>query len=118
MSQIPQLLKPGNRVGIISPASHPTSDQWKAGLEVLADWGLEIVLGDHYLAEHYGLGGTDEQRRADLQRMLDDLSIAAIFPLRGGYGVSRLLDGLDFTKFRAHPKWIIGFSDITALMPY
>jgi len=116
MSQIPQLLKPGNRVGIISPASHPTSDQWKAGLEVLADWGLEIVLGDHYLAEHFGLGGTDEQRRADLQRMLDDPSIAAIFPLRGGYGVSRLLDGLDFTKFRAHPKWIVGFSDITALL--
>lgn len=116
MSQIPQLLKPGNRVGIISPASHPTSNQWKAGLQVLSDWGLEIVLGEHYLAEHFGLGGTDEQRRADLQRMLDDASIAAIFPLRGGYGVSRLLDGLDFTKFRAHPKWIVGFSDITALL--
>jgi muramoyltetrapeptide carboxypeptidase len=116
MSQIPQLLKPGNRVGIISPASHPTSDQWKAGLLVLSDWGLDIVLGDHYLAEHFGLGGTDEQRRSDLQQMLDDPSIAAIFPLRGGYGVSRLLDGLDFTKFRAHPKWIVGFSDITALL--
>lgn len=116
MSQIPQLLKPGNRVGIISPASHPTSNQWKAGLQVLSDWGLEIVLGEHYLAEHFGLGGTDEQRHADLQRMLDDASIAAIFPLRGGYGVSRLLDGLDFTKFRAHPKWIVGFSDITALL--
>jgi muramoyltetrapeptide carboxypeptidase len=116
MHHIPTLLKPGNRVGIISPASHPTSDQWKLGLEVLADWGLEIVLGDHFLAEHFGLGGTDEQRHADLQRMLDDPSIAAIFPLRGGYGVSRLLDGLDFTKFRAHPKWIVGFSDITALL--
>ncbi len=116
MSQIPQLLKPGNRVGIISPASHPSSDQWKAGLQVLSDWGLEVVLGDHYLAEHFGLGGTDEQRRSDLQQMLDDPSIAAIFPLRGGYGVSRLLDGLDFTKFRANPKWIVGFSDITALL--
>jgi muramoyltetrapeptide carboxypeptidase len=116
MSQLPHLLKPGNRVGIISPASHPTSDQWKAGLQVLSDWGLEIVLGDHYLAEHFGLGGTDEQRRSDLQQMLDDPSIAAIFPLRGGYGVSRLLDGLDFTKFRKNPKWIVGFSDITALL--
>lgn len=116
MSQLPHLLKPGNRVGIISPASHPTSDQWKAGLQVLSDWGLEIVLGDHYLAEHFGLGGTDEQRRSDLQQMLDDPSIAAIFPLRGGYGVSRLLDGLDFTKFRANPKWLVGFSDITALL--
>lgn len=116
MSQLPHLLKPGNRVGIISPASHPTSDQWKAGLQVLSDWGLEIVLGDHYLAEHFGLGGTDEQRRSDLQQMLDDPSIAAIFPLRGGYGVSRLLDGLDFTNFRKNPKWIVGFSDITALI--
>lgn len=116
MSQLPHLLKPGNRVGIISPASHPTSDQWKAGLQVLSNWGLEIVLGDHYLAEHFGLGGTDEQRRSDLQQMLDDPSIAAIFPLRGGYGVSRLLDGLDFTKFSENPKWIVGFSDITALL--
>lgn len=116
MFQIPHLLTPGNRVGIISPASHPTSDQWKAGLHVLTDWGLEIVLGENYLAEHFGLGGTDEQRRADLQRMLDDPSIQAIFPLRGGYGVSRLLDGLDFTKFIEHPKWIVGFSDITALL--
>jgi muramoyltetrapeptide carboxypeptidase len=114
--QIPPTLQPGNRVGIISPASHPNSDQWKAGLQVLTDWGLEIVLGEHYLAQHFGLGGTDSERRADLQRMLDDPSIQAIFPLRGGYGVSRLLDGLDFTKFRENPKWIVGFSDITALL--
>ncbi len=116
MYQIPALLTKGNRVGIISPASHPTSEQWKEGLQVLTDWGLEIVLGEHYLAEHFGLGGTDEQRRADLQQMLDDPSIQAIFPLRGGYGVSRLIDGLDFTKFIEHPKWIVGFSDITALL--
>lgn len=116
MFQIPPLLIPGNRVGIISPASHPTSEQWKAGLQVLTDWGLELVLGEHYLAKHFGLGGTDEQRRTDLQQMLDDPSIKAIFPLRGGYGVSRLLDGLDFTKFIKHPKWIVGFSDITALL--
>lgn len=112
----PKNLRKGDRVGIISPASHPTSEQWKAGLQVLTDWGLELVLGEHYLAEHFGLGGTDEQRQTDLQQMLDDPSIKAIFPLRGGYGVSRLLDGLDFTKFIKHPKWIVGFSDITALL--
>ncbi len=116
MSNVLPLLKPGDRVGIISPASHPTSDQWKAGLQILSDWGLELVLGDHFLAQHFGLGGTDSQRGADLQRMLDDPSIQAIFPLRGGYGVSRLLDALDFSTFSQHPKWIVGFSDITALL--
>jgi muramoyltetrapeptide carboxypeptidase len=116
MFQIPRNLAPGDHVGIISPAAHPTSEQWKDGLAVLARWGLHLNYGTHYLAQHHGLGGTDEQRRTDLQRMLDDPSIKAIFPLRGGYGLSRLLDGLDFSKFLQHPKWIVGFSDITALL--
>jgi muramoyltetrapeptide carboxypeptidase len=68
------------------------------------------------LSRHFGLGGTDQERLADLQQMLDDPSIKAIFPIRGGYGVSRLLDSLDFSQFKSNPKWIVGFSDITALL--
>ena len=114
--QIPALLKKGDRVAIVSPASPPSSDQWKKGIEVLESWGLEVVYADNFLAKHFGLAGTDEQRRTDLQTMLDDPSIKAIFPLRGGYGSSRFLDDLNFSQFLKSPKWLVGFSDITALL--
>lgn len=114
--QIPARLKKGDRVAIVSPASPPSSDQWKKGIEVLESWGLEVVFAENFLAKHFGLAGTDEQRRSDFQRMLDDKSIKAIFPLRGGYGSSRFLDTLDFSRFNKHPKWIVGFSDITAIL--
>ncbi|MEY4987992.1 MAG: Muramoyltetrapeptide carboxypeptidase [Bacteroidota bacterium] len=112
----PKLLQSGNRVAIVSPASPPNSDQWKKGIEVLESWGLEVVFAENFLAKHFGLAGTDEQRQADFQRMLDDKSIQAIFPLRGGYGSSRFLDALDFSDFQNSPKWIVGFSDITAIL--
>lgn len=85
-------------------------------MEVLENWGLRVRNSPHYLARHYGLGGTDAERLSDLQQMIDDPSIKAIFPIRGGYGSSRLLDSLDFTKFISNPKWMVGFSDITALL--
>ncbi len=113
---VPSLLKQGDRVAIVSPASPPSSDQWKKGIEVLESWGLEVIRSENYLAKHFGLAGTDEERRSDMQQMLDDPNIKAIFPLRGGYGSSRFLDQLDFESYRKNPKWIVGFSDITALL--
>ncbi len=113
---IPKLLQIGDRVAIVSPASPPSSDQWKKGIEVLESWGLHVICSENYLAKHFGLAGTDEQRRSDLQQMLDDPSIKAIFPLRGGYGSSRFLDQLNFEQYLQNPKWIVGFSDITALL--
>lgn len=113
---VPSLLKQGDRVAIVSPASPPSSDQWKKGIEVLESWGLEVIRSENYLAKHFGLAGTDEERRSDMQQMLDDPNIKAIFPLRGGYGSSRILDHLDFESYRKNPKWIVGFSDITALL--
>jgi muramoyltetrapeptide carboxypeptidase len=83
---------------------------------VLENWGLRVRNAPNYLSRHFGLGGTDVERLSDLQQMLDDPSIKAIFPIRGGYGSSRLLYSLDFSGFTSSPKWIIGFSDITALL--
>jgi len=114
--QIPRLLQKGDRVAIITPASPPSSDQWKKGIEVLKSWGLDVICSDHYLAKNFGLAGTDQQRRSDMQAMLDDPTMKAIFALRGGYGSSRFLDTLDFSKFQAVPKWMVGFSDITAFL--
>jgi muramoyltetrapeptide carboxypeptidase len=113
---IPPYLQPGDEVAILSPASFPPTENWKKGVEVLESWGLRVRNAPNYLARHFGLGGTDEERLSDLQQMLDDPSIKAIFPIRGGYGSSRLLDSLDFSEFISSPKWIVGFSDITALL--
>jgi muramoyltetrapeptide carboxypeptidase len=113
---IPPFLQPGDEVAILSPASFPPTDNWKQGVEVLENWGLRVRNAPNYLSRHHGLGGTDPERLSDLQQMLDDPSIKAIFPIRGGYGVSRLLDSLDFSGFVSSPKWIVGFSDITALL--
>jgi muramoyltetrapeptide carboxypeptidase len=113
---IPPYLQPGDEVAILSPASFPATENWKLGVAVLENWGLKVRRSPNYLARHFGLGGTDAERLSDLQQMLDDPSIKAIFPIRGGYGVSRLLDSLDFNRFKASPKWVVGFSDITALL--
>lgn len=113
---IPPYLQPGDEVAILSPASFPPTENWKQGVEVLESWGLRVRNAPNFLSRHFGLGGTDEERLSDLQQMLDDPSIKAIFPIRGGYGSSRLLDSLDFSAFKSNPKWIVGFSDITALL--
>ncbi|MHA8093293.1 S66 peptidase family protein [Aquirufa lenticrescens] len=113
---IPPYLHPGDEVAILSPASFPHTENWKQGVEVLESWGLRVRNAPNYLSRHFGLGGTDAERLADLQQMLDDPTIKAIFPIRGGYGSSRLLDSLDFSGFKSSPKWIVGFSDITALL--
>ena len=113
---IPPYLNPGDEVAILSPASFPPTENWKQGVQVLENWGLRVRNAPNYLSRHFGLGGTDAERLSDLQQMLDDPSIKAIFPIRGGYGSSRLLDSLDFSGFISCPKWIVGFSDITALL--
>ena len=114
----PPLLKSGDLVSVLSPASHTNSNAWEKGIEVLEKWGLRVDRGEHYLSQYFGFGGTDAERLNDLQKALDNPEIKAIFPIRGGYGMSRLLDDLDFSLFLQNPKWIVGFSDITALLTH
>ena len=78
-------------------------------------WGLQIVFGATIDVNVNQLGGTDEQRADDLQRMMNNPDIKAIWIARGGYGTVRIIDRLDFSTFLQHPKWVIGFSDITVL---
>lgn len=83
---------------------------------MLKNWGLNVISGKNLFSEkHHYLSGTDAERLSDLQDALDDPSINAILCARGGYGTTRILDQLDFTAFTKNPKWICGFSDITAL---
>lgn len=114
----PPLLKKGDKVGIVSPAGKVKQEKVFSAIELLKGWGLDVSLGDSSLKSFYQFSGTDVERAFDFQRMLDDKSIKAIFSSRGGYGTIRILDQLDFTQFNKNPKWIIGFSDITALHSY
>lgn len=113
--KIPPYLKPGDTIGISSPAGYITSEQIQPAIQVMESWGYKIKEGSSIGKRDYSMGGTDAQRVADLQQMLDDPNIKAIMCARGGYGVIRIVDQLDFKKFKEHPKWIIGFSDITVL---
>lgn len=116
MSKIPAPLAKGATIGITAPAGFMDLEQMSACIDTLQEWGYSVKLGDttHSQSNTY-FSDADEERRIDLQRLLDDPAVDAILCARGGYGVSRIIDRLDFKAFRHHPKWIIGFSDITVL---
>ena len=113
--QYPPFLQQGDKVWVISPSSIIEPEILKGGIQCLKAWGLKVNKGRFVNAKYGNFAGTVKQRLGDLQRALDDPDCKAIFCSRGGYGANNLLGLLNFTKFRQHPKWLIGFSDITAL---
>jgi muramoyltetrapeptide carboxypeptidase len=113
--KIPPYLNPGDVIGITSPAGYITLAQIQPAIQLLGSWGFNIQIGNTIGKRDFSLGGTDEERATDLQHMLDDPNVKAIMCARGGYGAVRIIDRLDFSKFKERPKWIIGFSDITVL---
>lgn len=110
----PSYLQPGDTVAITCPAKKLPRNIEDA-VKLLESWGLNVVLGETVHASWHQFAGDDELRSTDFQRFLDDPSVKAIFAARGGYGTIRIIDRLDFSGFGNHPKWIIGFSDITVL---
>ena len=113
--KIPPYLKSGDTIGITSPAGYITQEQIQPSVLQMQSWGFTIKVGDTIGKRDFTYGGTDEERLADFQQMLDDPTIKAIMCARGGYGFVRIIDKLDFSLFKRNPKWIIGFSDITVL---
>ncbi|TAF56201.1 MAG: LD-carboxypeptidase [Sphingobacteriia bacterium] len=114
---LPPALQKGDTIGLTCPAGFLPRDKAKACIKTLQSWGFDVMVGlsvgrdqGHYFA------GSEEERRDELQAMMDNPQIKAILCGRGGYGTSPLLAGLDFTAIRRHPKWVVGFSDITALL--
>lgn len=116
MITIPPYLKKGDTIGIVAPAGYMPLEKMQTSIDVLESWGYNIQLGTttHSASENY-FSGVDNERLTDLQKLMDDKNVHAIFCARGGYGISRIIDRINFKKFRKHPKWIIGFSDITVL---
>lgn len=111
----PRHLRRGDTIGITSPAGYITTKDIEPSVQQMESWGFRVKIGTSIGKRNFGFGGTDEERLNDMQKMLDDPSLAAIMCARGGYGVVRIIDKLDFTRFRDRPKWIIGFSDATVL---
>lgn len=115
MTIIPPYLRKGDTVGIVCPAGYMPLEKISSCIETLEQWGYTVQLGKTPGNQFHYFSGTDEERLEDFQQMLDDDNIKAVLCGRGGYGVTRIIDAIDFSRFVKHPKWIIGFSDITAL---
>lgn len=111
----PPALRRGSRVALIAPAGLADRGRTEEAAGIMESWGLNIIRG-RSLYERYGVfAGTDAQRLADLQWALDDESVDAVICARGGYGMSRIIDRVDFSSLSRKPKWIVGYSDITVL---
>jgi muramoyltetrapeptide carboxypeptidase len=113
----PAYLKAGDTVAIVAPSGilKNRHEEIQKAVKLLKSWGLNSLVGKHVFSQDNHFAGTDDERCEDFQKALDDPSVKAIWCARGGYGTVRILDKLDYTKFKERPKWLIGYSDITAL---
>lgn len=113
----PPYLKAGDTVAIVAPSGilKNREREVQQAVDLLKSWGLHSVVGKHVFSKADHFAGTDDERCEDLQKAMDDPKISAIWCARGGYGTVRILDKLNYTRFKKNPKWVIGYSDITAL---
>tara|TARA_B110000503_G_scaffold42057_1_gene68943 strand:- start:54 stop:971 length:918 start_codon:yes stop_codon:yes gene_type:complete len=111
----PKPLKKGDVITIVSTARKISKEELIPSITIFESWGLTVKFGKNLFAEHHQFAGTAEQRIADLQAVLNDSESKAIVFARGGYGTVQLIDSIDFSMFQQHPKWIVGYSDITVL---
>ncbi len=112
---LPPKLRKGDKVALISSARKVAPEEIQSAIDILNQWGLEVILGKNLFAQQNQFAGSDAQRASDLQEALDDETIQAVLFARGGYGTVRIIDKIDFSQFVKNPKWIIGYSDITVL---
>jgi muramoyltetrapeptide carboxypeptidase len=112
----PPFLKTGDTVAIVAPAGilKNREETIEKAKSVLISWGLNVVLGKNVFNQNNHFAGTDEERLQDFQEALDNPTVKAIWAARGGYGSVRILDKINLSKFKKKPKWIVGYSDITA----
>lgn len=112
----PNRLREKDLVSLISPGSYVDDTGLEQAVKNLEGLGFRVKLGKHIRAERGYIAGTDEQRLEDLHESFRDREVKAVWCVRGGYGCSRLLPGIDYGLIRQNPKALIGYSDITALL--
>lgn len=115
MAIIPPYLSPGDTIGIMCPSGYMPAEKSSTCIHILKEWGYRVKEGNTIKSQYHYFSGTDEERLSDLQQMLDDNEVKAILFARGGYGITRIVDKINFKKFAKRPKWIVGYSDITLL---
>jgi muramoyltetrapeptide carboxypeptidase len=117
MIKTPPYLKKGDTIGLVCPAGYMSMEKVDECIRVLQEeWGYKVKIGKTVGSESTTyFSGTDEERLTDFQQMLDDDEVNAVLCARGGYGMGRIIDQIDFKKFKKNPKWIVGYSDITVL---
>jgi muramoyltetrapeptide carboxypeptidase len=111
----PPYLKAGDTVTIVSTARKISRAELKPAVDIIESWGLKVKFGKNLFKSDRQFAGTDAERLADIQAALNSNTSAAVFFARGGYGTVRIIDRLDWKRFRKNPKWLIGFSDITVI---
>ncbi|MBP8156686.1 MAG: LD-carboxypeptidase [Leadbetterella sp.] len=116
MLTAPPYLKKGDKIAITAPASKLDRKSIEVSIGILQSWGLEVTVGKTVGTNFHDFSDTLENRTSEFQSFLDDSSIKLILSARGGYGCSKIIDYLNFAKFKASPKWICGFSDLTAML--
>jgi len=114
--KIPDRLVNGDAVAVVATARAVNPDLVKKGIQILEEWGLKVITGKALYSRDGLFAGCDSERLQDFQEALDNSKVKAIFCARGGYGSSRILDSIDWELFRVIPKWVCGFSDVTALL--
>jgi muramoyltetrapeptide carboxypeptidase len=112
---LPSYLKKGDTVAIIATARKVSKEEIQPAVAFFESYGLSVVLGKNLFESSNQYAGTDAQRTEDLQWALNDKTIKAIIIARGGYGSVRTIEQIDFTEFKKHPKWMVGYSDVTVL---
>ncbi len=114
----PPYLNTGDAVGITAPSRCIPEDTVLQAARLIESFGYRVKFSEHLFGSFHQFSGTDDERLEDMQRMLDDPEIKAIFCARGGYGMVRIIDKLDFKLFKKYPKWVLGFSDITVFLAH
>lgn len=119
MTKFPPYLKQGDTVAITCPAGYMPFERAECCINTLKQWGYNVITGSTLGGDSVNFFSADDsQRLEELQEMFDDRKIKGILFGRGGYGMGRIIDNLDFKKFKKNPKWLIGFSDITILQSH
>lgn len=112
---IPSILKIGDTIGLICTARKIDPSLIQPAISLFESKGFRVKIGETVGAAHHQYAGDDQLRRSDLQKMLDDPQVKAIVVCRGGYGTVRIIDDIHYGNFLEKPKWVIGYSDVTAL---
>lgn len=114
----PPFLNKNDTIGIVAPAGRIPEKKITRAVKIFNDWGLKVELGRNIFKRKNTFAGNDKQRKDDFQNVIDREDIKAVICARGGYGTLRIINKIDFEKFRQSPKWIVGFSDITVIHSY